>query len=182
MESSSSCPHPVTLHVLRPFYHVRSCEWSTVRSTNMITGEHATSWDPQSHCHRRPSHQHLWTPVRYTHLNTDHCLNTFVHEYVQTWWLFVCFCCVDCVAATSWADPGETGRKHPWAVGDEQDWAGMDLRSGTSDICHVFKTFFLNQKKKYWEFQCDFDEFLTWSCTDSVCCEFLRFHDAGERW
>lgn len=32
--------------------------------------------------------------------------------------------------------PGQAGRKHPRAVGDEQDRAGLDLWQGTAAICH----------------------------------------------
>lgn len=33
----------------------------------------------------------------------------------------------DCAAASLGENQGEAGWKHPWAVGHEQDWTGLDL-------------------------------------------------------
>lgn len=43
---------------------------------------------------------------------------------------FECICTLDCVAPSPGANPREAGREHPWALGHEQDRAGLDIWIG----------------------------------------------------
>lgn len=47
----------------------------------------------------------------------------------------------DCSSASFGQRPGQIGRKHSRAVGDEQDWTGLDLWQGKAARMHVQNTY-----------------------------------------